>query len=72
MGSIAQLFGRSSTRTVDLKLVGQNAFASIQHGIEGRLVRIGAAAGNDLILAHRRRLGAARDHSAHAEKLLYP
>jgi hypothetical protein len=52
-GGIAQLFGRSSTRTAGLKLIGQNAFASIQHGIEGHRLTIGSAIGNDLILPHR-------------------
>jgi hypothetical protein len=36
-----------------MKLAGQNAFASIEHRIAGRLVRIGSASGNDLILAHK-------------------
>lgn len=33
-------------------MVGTNAFASLEHRIEGRLVRIGADADNDLVLAH--------------------
>ncbi len=52
-GNTAQLFGKSSKRRGAPKLVGQNAFASIEHRIESRRVRIGSAAGNDLILPHR-------------------
>jgi uncharacterized protein YkwD len=42
----------SSKRAFGAKLAGQNAFASIQHHIAGRRVRIGSAATNDLILPH--------------------
>ncbi len=47
------MLGKSSRSTTALRLVGQNAFASIEHRVAGRLVRIGSAAGNDLMLPHR-------------------
>lgn len=47
------LFGKNSNSRIAAKLVGRNAFASLEHRIEGRRVRIGSAEGNDLILPHR-------------------
>ena len=44
---------RTNSKTTGPKLVGQNAFASIHHRIEGAQVRIGSAADNDLIVSHR-------------------
>jgi uncharacterized protein YkwD len=45
--------GKRSKRAAGPKLVGENAFASIEHRVTGRRVRIGSASGNDLILPHR-------------------
>ena len=45
--------GRELRHSTGPKLAGMNAFASIEHRISGRRVRIGSAAGNDLILAHK-------------------
>jgi uncharacterized protein YkwD len=52
-GEIQTTSGKSSKRAAGPKLAGMNAFASIEHRIEGRPVRVGSAADNDLILAHK-------------------
>ncbi len=52
-GSTAQLFGKNSRNSAEPKLVGQNAFASMEHRIGGRSVTIGSAEDNDLVLPHR-------------------
>ncbi len=46
------LFDRNSKPAVGLKLVGQNAFASLEHRIVGDRARIGSTAENDLVLHH--------------------
>src|ERR1700722_14492167 len=46
------LFGKKTRPASGLKLAGENAFASIEHRIDGGQIRIGAAPGNDLILSH--------------------
>ena len=45
-------FGRVAAPAAGFKLAGLNAFASLEHHIRGRRLRIGSGAGNDLILAH--------------------
>ena len=45
--------GSNAVRAAGLKLAGVNAFASVEHRISGRRVRIGSGAGNDLILGHK-------------------